>query len=338
MGKLIVSTLVDHRPDFLPLQKRSFDKFIAVTHKFLPLVNSFSRLRTHVNFSTINELGLEALKVKRDPAIEIKNRRPAFGLSGYLDPAMACAFGMQWFWSKVLPSLTNDLLLFIDSDMFLISEFDPEKILSDRSFSFIPQFRGDIIYPYAGVFLARIQDNSYEKFSWFPGRIDGKNTDVGGRAHVWCRQNIEKENVRELIMLSIRSATGKGNCIRIESQINGNFNFIIEYNVDSGISSVVSHDNTEDISGFWQSESPLIELASIASEVARLFLSTQDFDWPSPHYFDFIGVRENRSFQPFIFHYKSGSNYQPWSTASYNLAKTEALISFAFGSNQAKSS
>jgi hypothetical protein len=139
-------------------------------------------------------------------------------------------------------------------------------------------------------------------------------------------------------MLSIRSATGKGNCIRIESQINGNFNFIIEYNVDSGISSVVSHDNTEDISGFWQSESPLIELASIASEVARLFLSTQDFDWPSPHYFDFIGVRENKSFQPFIFHYKSGSNYQPWSTASYNLAKTEALISFAFGSNQAKSS
>ena len=333
MVKLLVSTLVDHRPDFLALQKKSFDKYITVTHKFLPLVNSFSRTRTRGNFEAIHELGLAALKVKRDPAIEISNRRPAFGLRGYLDPAMACAFGMQWFWKKILPSLTNELLLFIDSDMFFISDFDPEKVLGDKSFAFIPQFRGDIIYPYAGVFLARVKSGSYGEFSWFPGRIDGRNTDVGGRAHRWCRQNLETESIRELLMLSIRSVIKQERGLRIESQINGNFNFTIDFNEETGESRVASHDNTGEISAFWKSESPTSELGWIASDVTRLFLTAKDFGWPSPHYFDFIGIRETEKFEPFIFHYKSGSNYQPWSTPDYNHAKTRALTEYALGSD-----
>jgi hypothetical protein len=66
----------------------------------------------------------------------------------------------------------------------------------------------------------------------------------------------------------------------------------------------------------------------MASQLRDLIQLAGKFEFPTPWYFDIIGVQdEAEGFKGLVFHYKSGSNYQPWATADYNRRKSKSLAS-----------
>lgn len=320
-----MTTLVDHRPDFLPTQLQSFKNGIIGDFDFIPLNNAFSSERRTRNKSQLSELGLASEQVTRDFVLEFSQLRPAFKRGAYIDPAMACAYGMDWFWKNILPDSKNTELLFIDSDMFLIDSFDVRTVLNGATFAAIPQYRGAVSYPYAGIFIGDLQLEDLSQIRWYPGRFQGENCDVGGKSFKWFQSRLGTQTYRELIMLSVKNAEMGRDATVIESQINGNFNFTFLKSHRGSEVKVLSHDPFDDIKPFWRKGDVSAQLSSLARQVASEFEKASGFQWPTPLYFDFVGVRNDESFHPFVFHYKSGSNYQPWATPAYNEKKTRAL-------------
>ena len=326
MNEDLIVTLADHRPDFLPYQNDSFLENYGGQFEFLPLNNAFDSTRRELNSRMIRKLGLSEHQIQRSPRVLSRHLRPAFRGGKYIDPAMACAYGMEWFFLAKKEIWRDKNLMFIDSDMFWIGDDTIDSVLDDREVAFIPNFRGPqgaVGYPYAGIFIARKGWQS-KGLNWYPGRVGSTPTDVGGQSHGWF-EKVEHENRwRELIMLSIREVeTGTGS-LKIWSQLNGNFNFEFSASA-SGEISIVKSDDASEIAPFWSSQDVETQLKFWAGHVLRLFEKVSDFGWPRPHYFDFIGSREADRFSPFVFHYKSGSNYQDWATEDYNSRKTNAL-------------
>jgi hypothetical protein len=176
-----IFTSVVNRPEFLALQKKLFDLFLEHDYQFNVVDDSIDDLISN-----------QFEKIAQDNNI-CYYKKPKIGLN--LNPAEACAEAIQWTYDNIiLKEHGQDLVLFLDSDMFLVDDFNIIEYLEDKIICGCPQIRGHVKYIWNGLMFFNMPKimsiDANINFNW--GYVDGHLTDVGGNTwHYFVKNKIE---------------------------------------------------------------------------------------------------------------------------------------------------
>src|SRR4051812_18542709 len=122
--KVTFFTLANIRPDFIEIQYRSIKKFVKDADVEYVIFNNASENRNRFNAieAVCKSLGVTTKKVRQ--TMNYENDASAF--------VGAC---MNSIWQDDLRK-RKDLLVYIDSDMFLIDDFNVNKMMEGYDFAF----------------------------------------------------------------------------------------------------------------------------------------------------------------------------------------------------------
>ena len=165
-----IFTSVVNRPDFVILQNQLFKKFMKNDFKFHIVDDSVDPEITE-QFEIA--CSLNELEYYRKPP----NTKP-------MNPAQACADTVQWTYDNIIrKNHSDDIVFFLDSDMFLIDEFDIEEYMSDAIIGGLPQQRGHVTYMWNGIMFFNMPKIEDKDIDFSDGVVEGHMTDVGGMTY-----------------------------------------------------------------------------------------------------------------------------------------------------------
>lgn len=334
-GSTTIVTLASNRPDFIELQLESFKTFFKGHWEFIVLNNATkSSIRNEIS-AQCKRFGVAEIKVRSDWKLGTRGGEIAFRPWGYANPNLACSYGLNWFWHHIRPQLQSEFLMLIDSDMFLSRELDVNQLLFGFDLAFVPQYRGELLevyYPWNGLVFARLDAEALETLDWHPGSVGGFACDVGGQSHHWLERHKGDLRVRHITALTVYAKRSKSSDSPLHVAVNGNWNSNLSWEHGQPVWSFQEFEQEVPSPISWRTVIAGTQYVEndlgLASEFLGLEQLASNHDFPDPWYFDLIGVRgESGRFDGFVFHYKSGSNYQPWATSDYNARKTSSLMS-----------
>lgn len=170
-----IFTAVVNRPDFVSLQDKLFKKFLKNNYQFHVVDDSID-VKIEEQFRSICELN--NIEYYRKPISNV-----------VMNPAQACAHTVQWTYNNLIcKNHLLDIVLFLDSDMFLIDDFDIEKYMEDTIIAGLPQTRGHVTYMWNGIMLFNMPKILDKNIDFSEGIVDGEMTDVGGHTY-WYFKN-----------------------------------------------------------------------------------------------------------------------------------------------------
>jgi hypothetical protein len=186
--KIQIFTSVVNRPDFLEIQKKLFDKFLEDNYQFSIIDDSIdsdisSKFKSICDSNKINYYKSPSNLEHNNPSTKVGNV-------------------IQWAFDDIIKKeYQSNIVLWVDSDMFLIDNFNIEEYMQDCIISGLPQIRGHIKYMWNGLMFF----NMPKIFSIDPDIkfnidfIDGYSLDTGGETyHYFKKNNIEmKETAAE---------------------------------------------------------------------------------------------------------------------------------------------
>jgi len=180
-----IFTSVVNRPDFVPLQHKLFSKFLKNEYKFHVVDDSVDPRITEEFQWTCES---NNIKYYRKPP----NKKP-------MNPAQACADTVQWTYDNVIrKNHSDDIVLFLDSDMFLIDEFDIEEYMDDAIIAGLPQVRGHVTYMWNGIMFFNMPKIEDKDIDFSDGIVEGQMTDVGGHTYwYFLRTGVEMKRTDE---------------------------------------------------------------------------------------------------------------------------------------------
>jgi hypothetical protein len=176
-----IFTTVVNRPDFVFLQKKLFDKFLQ------------NRFAFHVIDDSNNpELSINFMKICAENNCKYY-KKP------YQDiycPSTACAKTVQWTYDNIIKkNHSEEIVLFIDSDMFIIDQFDIIDYMKDNLIAGLEQVRGHVKYMWNGLMIFNMDKLTDKNIDFSNGIVDGELTDVGGFTYYYFNKNkIEMKN------------------------------------------------------------------------------------------------------------------------------------------------
>ena len=165
-----IFTSVVNRPDFVILQNQLFKKFLKNDYKFHIVDDS---VESNITEQFEIACSLNDLEYYRKSPVD----KP-------LNPAQACADTVQWTYNNlIVKNHSEDIVLFLDSDMFLIDEFDIEEYMSDAIIGGLPQVRGRVTYMWNGIMFFNMPKIEDKNINFSDGNVEGEMTDVGGATY-----------------------------------------------------------------------------------------------------------------------------------------------------------
>ena len=170
-----IFTSVVNRPDFVILQDMLFKKFLKNEYTF------------HIVDDSVDPEITEQFEIACSlNELEYYRKPPA---TKPMNPAQACAHTVQWTYDNLIKkNHTEDIVFFLDSDMFLIDEFDIEEYMSDAIIAGLPQVRGHVTYMWNGIMFFNMPKIEDKDIDFSDGMVDGEMTDVGGHTY-WYFKN-----------------------------------------------------------------------------------------------------------------------------------------------------
>lgn len=170
-----IFTSVVNRPDFVGIQHKLFEKFLNEKYEF------------HVVDDSVDaEITTQFREVCESLKITYHRKPPA---NKPMNPAQACAHTVQWTYDNLIrKNHSEDIVFFLDSDMFLIDEFSIEEYMSDAIIAGLPQVRGHITYMWNGIMFFNMSKIEDKDIDFSDGMVDGEMTDVGGHTY-WYFKN-----------------------------------------------------------------------------------------------------------------------------------------------------
>jgi hypothetical protein len=176
--KVQIFTSVVNRPEFLTVQKQLFDQFLDDYYQF------------NVVDDSIDDLVSDQFnQIAQDNDIRYY-KKPRIGSN--LNPAEACAEAVQWTYDNIILKEHNqDLVLFLDSDMFLVDTFGLKDYLEDKIICGCPQIRGHVKYIWNGLMFFNMPKimSIDSNINFNCGHVDGHLTDVGGNTWYYFVKN-----------------------------------------------------------------------------------------------------------------------------------------------------
>jgi len=173
-----IFTSVVNRPDFLILQNKLFQKFLKNDYQFHVIDDSIDK-KLSSQFKEICDLR-NIVYCKTPDNLEHSN------------PSTKVGNVIQWVFDEIIKKeCPSDIVLWIDSDMFLIDEFDIEHYMSDCVIAGLPQVRKHIKYMWNGIMFFNmpklLELDSNIRFN--VDFIDGEHLDTGGETYRYFKKN-----------------------------------------------------------------------------------------------------------------------------------------------------
>jgi len=178
-----IFTSVVNRPDFVEIQKKLFDKFLDDEYQF-----------NVVDDSLEDQISLEFKSVCEDNDITYyrKSQENRNKNESRWAGARHATETIQWTFDEIIKKKhSKDLILFLDSDMFLLDNFNLTEYMKDTVISGLPQIRGHVKYMWNGIMFFDMEKvfeiDSNLNFS--DGNVDGELTDIGGHFYYYFKKN-----------------------------------------------------------------------------------------------------------------------------------------------------
>jgi hypothetical protein len=183
--KIEIFTFAFNRPDLLELQVDCLKKF---------LLNDFNLNVIHDtrNGNLVNEFEGVCKKISSkysDVLFQYHVHESQEGLqsSEYHSEAL------QWTYDKIVKSLDDTIVLFLDHDIFLTEELNLVKEMKQYDILGLLQEREYIKYVWPG--LVAFKTSSFNEINWKCGEVEGQRVDSGGGTYTILRdKNIRFKN------------------------------------------------------------------------------------------------------------------------------------------------
>jgi len=349
MKKVKIFTLVDQRPDFIELQYKSLKKYIKDDDWEYIVLNNAIRSYDKVRKGTPPEVGernklienicesldIQNIQIELEGKFQVTNGNTNFQHQTYIDGVTATSYALNWAWDKYLSEIYDDcIVIIIDSDMFLINDINFNTLMDGYNIAFIPQYRGsnqEVFYPWNGIVVAKPNEIiNAKEVDWDLGTILGHKTDIGGYSHHYLEKYKDQLSILYLEFWNIGDIYESGdNKIFAMMHLNGNARF--DYILNNNTCVKFEKENKKElyphkIFGYE------VDKENYQQYIINNFLEVENFlfsrgaRFPHPVWVDLIKSQNQEIRESFIFHYKSGSNYQPFATPEYNEKKTQELI------------
>lgn len=195
-----IFTFAHRRPDFIPLQVESFEKYLRDDYD-LTIFNNAALDRDRARHSEIDkichDLGVSVVDVSRDPELVARCQKlesvPLFDHDGeYSNPNIACAYPLCWAWEKIITNSSSPICI-IDSDMFLTRSIRFTDYLQNHQLCFVPMTRPTgITYMWNALVLADLPKlPDARALNWWCGTVGDYSVDVGGQTHFYLKAHPE---------------------------------------------------------------------------------------------------------------------------------------------------
>jgi glycosyltransferase involved in cell wall biosynthesis len=187
-AKVLIITHSFNRPDFIEIQYQTFKKFLKNDYEFV-VFNDASKdyLCTQIN-KTCKQLGLSCIRIPQ----EIHNRPylKRWPQENFNHPCIRCANVVQYSLDTV-GFMHDDIVMIIDSDMFLIKELNIQELMKAYDLVGVAQYREkDIVYLWNGLvfFNMKTLPNKHQ-INFNCGRVEDVAVDVGGHTYYYLKNN-----------------------------------------------------------------------------------------------------------------------------------------------------
>jgi len=172
-----IFTAAVNNPFFLLVQAVNFQRFLKCEYEFCVLDDA---KQEEVIF------GLQ--DIARDQHVKYISypyRNPTVG-SPSTDSVI------QWAWDNIITKeCQDDLVFFLDSDMFLMEDFDPYEFMGDYPISASLSQRGHVRYIWNGIMFFDMKQVLKMKgnLNFNLGNIEGEMCDSGGHTYHFLKEN-----------------------------------------------------------------------------------------------------------------------------------------------------
>ena len=173
--KLKIFTTVTNLPAFAQLQAQTFKKFVDSDYEFHLIDDSLNFSEQYIKICQHNSIFYHKKEEKIVPH----------------HPSMSCAFAVQWTYDNLIKECKDDIVLFLDSDMFLFKKFDIIAYMQDKTIVGSYQNRGHVEYLWNGILFFNMPKvlNLKGNLDFGCGIVEGELTDVGGRTYHFIKEN-----------------------------------------------------------------------------------------------------------------------------------------------------
>jgi len=366
---ITIVTLVDWRPDFIKIQYESLKRHLQENFSYIVVNNSFNSTRRKEISLQCRELGIEEIKVRRNLYLALREFRPAFKLIQWSDSqirgnekyrygmnegpskfriftkslyflqyrnvTVACSYGMNFIMKRIYPNIASKFFMILDSDMFFIDRFSVQKTMQGGDIVFTPQYRGingEVHYATNGFVIVNTKIvKEFKNHDWRYGLVEGFSTDVGGKSAKLIEYYKNSYRIEHFHTLSVLNS-GKLDSDEFEFtlSLDGSWHANIRADIKGKMISILESDQNSSLNVFFEQFKSVYDLEFqelIQSYLYFVIEYINKFDWPIPMHIEFLPFAKDN---PVVFHYKSGSNYQPFATSDYNFRKTEILKSIVY--------
>lgn len=182
-----IFTTAVNNPFFLEVQSKNFKKFLDCDYEFCVIDDAKNQESSELFYKIAHENGVRY--------ISFPDKNNQIG-SHSTDRVI------QWTYDNYIKTeCSDDLVLFLDSDLFLIDEFDPYKFVDNSIIAALLQNRGHVYYIWNGIMffnmkkiLALTGDLNFNL-----GIIEGQSCDSGGNTYHFLKENnIEVKDVQQI--------------------------------------------------------------------------------------------------------------------------------------------
>lgn len=188
---LLIITHSYNRPDFIEIQYKTFKKFMHDEYEFIVFNDARdSQIREQIN-KICSQYQISCIEIPQEihdrPYLQRDNN------SGYNHSAVRCANVVQYS-LDILGFDHDDLVMIIDSDMFLVNEFSVREYLKNHDIAALPQCRSNeqekIDYIWNGLIFFNMATLPHKRTLNFNcGWVNGALTDVGGYTYYYFKNN-----------------------------------------------------------------------------------------------------------------------------------------------------
>jgi len=352
MKKIKIFTLADHRPDLIEIQNNSIKKYVKDENWEHIVLNNAINSNDHVRNSKgkpanvlernqlIKEIcrsvGSTNIDIKLEEKFRITNNNVNFTDTVYKDGITATSYALNWTWDNfITEEYKNCINVIIDSDMFFMNDININDLMRNHNFAFIPQYRGDaqeVFYAWNGIiFVKPDQIINPKEFDFDWGTILGQRTDIGGYSHFYFEKYKNQLKILFLEFWNLGNLVYQNDEEKYEMcHLNGNLRFDFSMKNNEIIKFEKNKEKLNEIydkKTFYYEEERENYQRYLVDKIIGIkeILAKKQIFLPDPIWVDFINVYNKDINESFIFHYKSGSNYQPFATEEYNLQKTKEL-------------
>lgn len=253
-----IFTSVVNRPDFVETQHKLFEKFIKEDYQFNVVDDSLDENISSEFKEVCEKYNITYYRKSQENRSSDESRWAG---------ARHATETIQWTFDEIIKKKhSEELILFLDSDMFLLDDFSVSEYMEGEIIAGLPQTRGHVKYIWNGIMFFDMKKvfSTDPDLNFSDGMVEGEMTDIGGHFHYYFNKNnvIMKET-------NVTYPTHFNDIEIQDDEITNGFNF--ELHVDNKFLHYRAGTNWHTQSSWKTKENPLKMKENIFKQIVQSF-------------------------------------------------------------------